>query len=95
VIRLFTAALAMGFAVGLVRNQLAAVYALAEYVAPLSIMGCAAIAKGNERILDRWIKSVGWAAVTVSLTAGINTTQSPRGMPSGCGRWVLKDILAS
>lgn len=63
----FAAALAMGFAVGLVFNQFAAVYALAEYVAPLSILGCAAIANGNERILDRWVKSVGWAAVTVSL----------------------------
>jgi len=67
VIRLFTIALTLGFVIGLVRNQLAAVYALAEYVAPLSIMGCAAIARGNERILDRWIKSVGWAAVTVSV----------------------------
>jgi hypothetical protein len=67
VIRFFVAALAMGFLVGLVRNQLAAVYALAEYVAPLSIMGCAALARGNERILDRWIKTVGWAAVAVSL----------------------------
>lgn len=63
----FAATLAIGFAVGLIRNQLAAVYALAEYIAPLSIMGCAAIANGNERILDRWVKTVGWAAVTVSL----------------------------
>jgi len=67
VIRLFAAALVIGFVVGLVQNQLAAVYALAEYVAPLSIMGCAALAKGNERILDRWIKSVGWAAVAASI----------------------------
>jgi len=67
IIRLFSAALVIGFVVGLIQNQLAALYALAEYVAPLSIMGCAAIAKGNERILDRWIKSVGWAAVAVSL----------------------------
>jgi len=63
----FAAALAMGFVVGLVFNKFAAVYALAEYVAPLSILGCAAIANGNERILDRWVKSVGWAAVAVSL----------------------------
>lgn len=67
IIRFFSVALAIGFVVGLVQNQLAAVYSLAEYVAPLSIMGCAAIARGNERILDRWIKSVGWAAVAVSL----------------------------
>ncbi len=67
IIRIFAFAMAVGFVVGLVRNQLAAVYALAEYVAPLSVMGCAAIAKGNEKILDRWVKSVGWAAVAVSL----------------------------
>ena len=67
VIRLFAAALAIGFVVGLIRNQLAAVYALAEYVTPLSIMGCAAIARGNDRILDRWIKTIGWAAVVVSI----------------------------
>lgn len=66
IFRLFAYALSIGFAVGLVRNQLAAVYALAEYVAPLSIMGCAVMAGGNERVLDRWIKSIGWAAVAVS-----------------------------
>lgn len=67
IFRLFGIALSIGFIVGLALNQLAAVYALAEYVAPLSIMGCAAMAKGNERVLDRWIKSVGWAAVVVSI----------------------------
>ncbi len=64
---LFGIALAMGLAVGLMRNQLAAVYALAEYLAPISIMGCAVMAKGSERILDRWIKTVGWTAVAASI----------------------------
>ena len=63
---IFGAALAVAFTVGLVRNQLAAVYALAEYVAPLAIMGRAAAMNGNERILDRWIRTIGWAAVVVS-----------------------------
>lgn len=63
----FAIALAMGLVVGLVRNKFAAVYALAEYIAPLSVMGCAALARGNEAILDRWVKSVGWAAVAASL----------------------------
>ncbi|MFZ4775483.1 MAG: O-antigen ligase family protein [Terrimicrobiaceae bacterium] len=63
IMRLFAVALALALAVGLVRNQLAAIYALAEYVAPLSIMCCAALAGGNEKILDRWIRSIGWAAV--------------------------------
>lgn len=66
VFQLFGVALALGLMVGLVRNQLAAVYALAEYLGPLAIMGCAALAGGNEKVLDRWIKSIGWAAVTVS-----------------------------
>jgi hypothetical protein len=59
---LFGIALGLAFTVGLVRNQLAAVYALAEYVAPLSVMACAVMAGGNERVLDRWIRTVGWAA---------------------------------
>ncbi len=63
IMRLFAVALVLALAVGLVRNQLAAIYALAEYVAPLSIMCCAALAGGNEKILDRWIRSIGWAAV--------------------------------
>jgi len=67
IFNLFAIALSIGFAVGLVRNQFAAAYALAEYVAPIAMMGCAALAHGNERLLDRWIKSVGWAAVVVSI----------------------------
>ncbi|MEI6493794.1 MAG: O-antigen ligase family protein, partial [Verrucomicrobiota bacterium] len=67
IMRLFAWALAIAFAVGLVRNQLAAVYALAEYVAPISIMCMAALAGGNEKILDRWMKSIGWAAVAASI----------------------------
>jgi putative inorganic carbon (hco3(-)) transporter len=67
IFQLFGIALALAFAVGLVRNQLAAVYALAEYIAPISIMGCAVLAGGNERTLDRWIRTVGWAAVAASI----------------------------
>jgi putative inorganic carbon (HCO3(-)) transporter len=63
ILQFFAVALALSFAVGLVRNQMAAVYALAEYIAPLSIMGWAVLARGNEKILDRWIRTVGWAAV--------------------------------
>lgn len=67
IFKYFAIALTLGLMVGLVRNQFAAVYALAEYIAPLSIFGCAAMAGGNEKILDRWVRSVGWAAVVVSL----------------------------
>lgn len=67
IMRLFAWALAMAFVVGIVRNGFAAVYALAEYVAPISIMCCAALAGGNEKVLDRWIKSIGWAAVVACI----------------------------
>ncbi len=67
IFNLFAVALTLGFAVGLLRNKLAAVYALAEYVAPLSVMGCAALAAGSERIIDRWARTIGWAAVAVSI----------------------------
>lgn len=63
IVRFFAVAFALSFAVGLIRNQMAAVYALAEYIAPLSIMGCAVLTQGNEKILDRWVRTVGWAAV--------------------------------
>ena len=62
----FAIALGIAFAVGLVRNKLAAVYSMAEYVTPLSIMACAVLAWGRNDILDRWIKTVGWAAVFAS-----------------------------
>lgn len=63
----FGVALSFAFAVGFIRNQFAAVYSLAEYLAPFSIMACAVMARGQEAILDRWIKSAGWAAVVASL----------------------------
>jgi len=66
ILNFFGVALTLAFLVGIVRNQLAAVYALAEYLAPISIMGCAVMAGGNERLLDRWIKTIGWAAIVAS-----------------------------
>lgn len=63
----FTIALVFAFAIGVIRNKFAAVYSLAEYVTPLSIMTCAVLAWGRNDILDRWIKTVGWAAVVASL----------------------------
>lgn len=65
IMHFFAVAFALSFAVGLVRNQMAAVYALAEFIAPLSIMGCAVLAAANEKVLDRWVRTVGWAAVAV------------------------------
>jgi len=66
IFQLFAVALAFGLAVGLIRNQLAAIYSLAEYLGPIAILGCAVMAGGNEKILDRWVKTIGWAAVAVS-----------------------------
>lgn len=66
VFRFFAAALGYAFFVGLIQNQLAAIYSLAEYLAPLSLLGYAVLADGDERILDRWVKTIGWAAVAAS-----------------------------
>lgn len=62
----FAIGLAFAFAVGIIRNKLAAVYSFAEYVTPLSIMACAVLAWGREDVQDRWIKSVGWAAMAAA-----------------------------
>jgi len=62
ILQMFAIAIGLGFAIGFLSNGLAAVYALAEYVAPVSVIGFAAMAGGNEQVLDRWVKSVGWAA---------------------------------
>lgn len=67
IMHLFGVAFGFAFAVGLARNQMAAVYALAEYIAPLAVMGCAVLARGDDRALDHWIKTAGWAAVVASL----------------------------
>ncbi len=67
VARFFAGALLLAFIVGFARNQLAAVYTLAEAIAPLAIMAFAVLHSSQEPVLDRWVKSVGWAAVVVSL----------------------------
>lgn len=62
----FIIALFFAFAVGIIRNKFAAIYSLAEYVTPLSIMACAVLAWGREDVQDRWIKTVGYAAMAAS-----------------------------
>lgn len=62
----FIIALFFAFAVGIIRNKFAAIYSLAEYVTPLSIMACAVLAWGREEIQDRWIKTVGYAAMAAA-----------------------------
>lgn len=66
IMQLFGAALGIAFLVGLASNGLAAVYTLAEYVTPISVIGIAVLTAGDERILDRWLHTVGWAAMTAS-----------------------------
>lgn len=62
VLQFFGVAIGLAFGIGFLSNGLASVYALAEYIAPVSVIGFAAMAGGDERLLDRWVKSVGWAA---------------------------------
>ena len=63
---LFFAACACGFTIGFVQNSFAAVFQLAEYLAPLSLMGFAATANASPKTTDRWIQSVGWTGVGVA-----------------------------
>lgn len=69
ILMLFGSAIAIAFCVGLARNQFAAVYSLAEYAGPLATMGMAVVYGRSTAVFDRWIKTLGWAAVAVSIYA--------------------------
>jgi putative inorganic carbon (HCO3(-)) transporter len=61
---LFFLAIAYSTFLGIARNGLAAVYAAAEYLSAMALMGyTATTALVDDRIADRWFKTAGWAAV--------------------------------
>lgn len=63
ILQFFGIALGLAFLTGVLFNGFAAVYAMGEYIAPISVIGFAALARGDEYILDRWVKTIGWSAV--------------------------------
>ncbi|MBV9998725.1 MAG: O-antigen ligase family protein [Verrucomicrobia bacterium] len=56
-------AIGYGTFVGLARNGFAAIYATAEYLSPVALMGYAAVSQADERTSDRWLKTAGWATL--------------------------------
>jgi putative inorganic carbon (HCO3(-)) transporter len=56
-------AVGYGTFVGLAHNGFAAIYAAAEYLSPIALMGYAAVSQADERTSDRWLKTAGWATV--------------------------------
>jgi len=67
ILGLFAVTLAFGFFVGIVLNQLAAVFSLAEWLAGIGAMMFAASYAGRLTVADRWFKTAGWCAVLVSI----------------------------
>jgi len=61
------AALAYSFVIGFFRVQLAAVYALAEALTPVAVLGYILTSDNSQNVKDRWIRSVSWCAILASL----------------------------
>jgi len=63
---LFFFGIAYSTFLGLAKNGLAAVYAAAEYLSAMALMGYTATASIEDRTADRWVKTAGWAAIAAS-----------------------------
>jgi hypothetical protein len=60
------AAAVYAFAIGFVNVRFAAVYALAEGLAPLGMFAFVLVVQPENGVKDRWIRSFSWAAILVS-----------------------------
>lgn len=63
---LFLITFAFSLVVGLINVQLAAVYALAEVLAPLGLAGYVLLLNPPDTTKDRWVRSFSWGAILVS-----------------------------
>ncbi|RFC48156.1 MAG: O-Antigen ligase [Verrucomicrobia bacterium] len=66
VVGMLMLAMIYAFAVGFLRIQFAAVYALAESLAPLALFAFVFVLRPTEQIKDRWIRSFAWASILTS-----------------------------
>lgn len=66
----YALAISIGFAVGLVRVRFGAVYALGDYIAPIGLLGFAALYANRHDVLHRWCNSFALSALVVA-TYGI------------------------
>jgi uncharacterized membrane protein YhaH (DUF805 family) len=63
----FSLAVIYAFAVGFINFKFAAFYALAEFVAPLSLFGYVILLKPFSAVKDRWFCSFAWCALLASV----------------------------
>jgi hypothetical protein len=61
------AAIGYGAAVGVVQNGFASVYQSVEYLAPVGLMGYAAVSPADDKTADRWLRTAGFAGVLAAL----------------------------
>ena len=62
----FFVAIGYGFLVGFARVQFAAVYALAEVLAPIALFGYILTIGADQGTKDRWLRTSAWCAVVAS-----------------------------
>ena len=67
IIYLYGLAVAGAFAVGLINSRFAAAYALGDYIAPIGLIGFAALYSDRPRVLNRWCNSIAFSCVVVAL----------------------------
>ena len=62
----FLGAMAYGFAIGFIRVQFAAIYALAEVLAPIAMFGYILTLGADQNTKDRWLRTSAWCAIIAS-----------------------------
>jgi putative inorganic carbon (hco3(-)) transporter len=62
----FLVAMGYGFAIGFIRVQFAAVYALAEVLAPIAMFGYILTLGADQNTKDRWLRTSAWCAMIAS-----------------------------
>jgi len=77
ILLMLIAAVVYAFAVGFLRVQFAALYGLAEVLAPLGLFGFVLMVGPNTRIKDRWIRSFAWAAILASVYGWYQVPNDP------------------
>ena len=63
----FLVAMGYGFAIGFVRVQFAAIYALAEVLAPIAMFGYILTLGADQETKDRWLRTSAWCAIIASV----------------------------
>jgi hypothetical protein len=67
VVRVYAIAVAFAFVIGILRNRLAAVHALGDYLAPIGLLGYGILACQEPGVIDRWCRSIAVACVGVAV----------------------------